>query len=786
MNEPNATTRQAADELRRTAHEAARDLDFSRYLRSRRRRSAATFTVAAVVLALVVVSTALLNRVETDDVSPISPPTTVPPATTTVATGIEALPVFDPGTRNWGTSTLVPLGFVDGTTAELSYPNEYDFLSEGIELQGSFDASGYGRTFTVRYGSIDEIVAIRATVTGSSELLATYPDPRGGTAELWRFGGDDNADYLFVEFGSWTFETWDYRTNRSEARDEAIAEWVRSVTGYIPENGYPVLAGSGGLSITPVLGDQGGPDGPDLRLGGIDGTIMLYLDQCRYVTGAGFNPARSSMEWCDAPTGIRIVGFGDEDTLTSLRSELAIISLTNRSREINRTDEPYLAGGDNSFCGDDNMPEGWREQASQVGPLWLWPAGGIGGNTAVETIGILEGNQPITLRVPIGWHHQVSHLFDDSAWRSSGDYVVDPDYGAVTFLPCDKAPAQFVGGFAFTAEAHCAPFDLSGAAEGTVTISLDGEECGFSWARHTDTDNEFTITYPSDWYVAPETLTPSLGFPMTVAISTFEAPVGGDRCAQFATAAFDSIGPNDVLLTIHELGMGYAQGPRPGNFRSEAELWEGGDFVECVTNVDRLHGGQFRYFDNGRGFDAILAMGEDVSQEDEDAAWAMLSSFVPVATEPQPDFCNLPEDLTGDLLSHVPDAPSFPEKWAQAEETLPIFADPNVAAISVGADVACARIWTATTDQGESFQLISLIGGGTNAAGYVQMTTLPNRFMPNLPTYGLEGLGDVEMQQHDDGTYTGRFNGDQYIGIALDGWSLDFFVEVWDGAMSRR
>jgi hypothetical protein len=783
MNRHVPSTRRAAEELRRAAREAANRLEFPRYLRARRRKSTATFAVVVVGLMLVVLSTALLSRVEPDDVSPINPSTTVPTTTTTtLATEIPALPVFDPPTYHWGRNTVVRLGFVDGTTAELSYPDGYDFLSNGIEVQGAFEANGYDRTFTVRYGSITENVARLRNVTGGAQLLYTYPDPRGRTAELWRFGDDDTADYLFIEFGDWTLQTWDYRANRSEARDQTLGDWVESLVGYVADTGYPMLTGAGSLEITPVLGDKGGPDGPDLRLGGADGDILLYPDHCQNVTGED-DTADGRLEWCDSASNTRVVASGDPGTLLDLRANLAITGVSNRSYEATLSQAPYVAGGD-EFCGEDNMPAGWRDQATRIGPLWLWPVGGFNGN-AVKTIGILEGNEPVTLTVPVGWHNQVSQLFDDSAWNSGGNYTVDPDYGAVTFLPCDSQLAQFVGGFVFESQARCAPFDVAGAAEGIVTVPLVGEPCGFTWARHTDPDKDFTITYPSDWHVAPDTLTPALGFPMVVAVSTFNAPVGGDRCAQFATAAFDAIGPTDVLLTIHELGAGYAQAPRPADFKNGAEFVQG-DFQECITDPERLHGGEFRYLDNGRGFGAILAMGEDVSQEDEDAAWAMLTSFIPVAIEPAPDYCGLPQDLTADLLTHVPGAPGFPDEWTQDEQTLTIFTDPSISALSIGAEVACARVWTATSDSGESFQLVGLVGGGTRAAAYVQMTTLPTDFTPNALTFGLDGIGYVELQMHEDGTYTGRFNRDQYIGVAIDGWSIDFFVDVWNQAMSRR
>ena len=122
---------------------------------------------------------------------------------------------------------------------------------------------------------------------------------------------------------------------------------------------------------------------------------------------------------------------------------------------------------------------------------------------------------------------------------------------------------------------------------------------------------------------------------MVVAVSTFEASPGGDRCAQFAMAAFDGMGADDVLLTIHELPPEFALGPRPDSFRETARFWEGGDFLECLhTGPAGLRGGQFRYSDAGRTFDAILAIGEDVAEADEDAAWAMLNSFIPAVLGP--------------------------------------------------------------------------------------------------------------------------------------------------------
>ncbi len=145
---------------------------------------------------------------------------------------------------------------------------------------------------------------------------------------------------------------------------------------------------------------------------------------------------------------------------------------------------------------------------------------------------------------------------------------------------------------------------------------------------HMAESNGASIAYPAEWELAPESLTPVLGFPMLFAISTFDAPVGGEICAQVAANALDAIVPEDVLLTIHELPFGYAFGPRPSNFKATAEFTEGGDMLECMqTDSSRIRGGQFRFFESDRTFDVILAMGPDTPQEVQDQAWAMLESF---------------------------------------------------------------------------------------------------------------------------------------------------------------
>ena len=165
-----------------------------------------------------------------------------------------------------------------------------------------------------------------------------------------------------------------------------------------------------------------------------------------------------------------------------------------------------------------------------------------------------------------------------------------------------------------------------------IVFLLAGCSSGDRLLSHLDEDAGFMITYPVDWHRAEESLTPALGFPMLVAIATFEPPPGGETCAHVAANALDAMGADDILLTVHELPFAYALGPRPDDLRTDAAFWEDGDMVGCMqTSPERLHGGQFRFFQRRRTFDVILAIGPEVSAENEDSAWAMLDSFGPLS-----------------------------------------------------------------------------------------------------------------------------------------------------------
>jgi hypothetical protein len=58
----------------------------------------------------------------------------------------------------------------------------------------------------------------------------------------------------------------------------------------------------------------------------------------------------------------------------------------------------------------------------------------------------------VTLTIAPLYAHRAAHLYNPARWNSGGAYRVDRHERAVTFLPCDDDPAQFVGGFVFTGD----------------------------------------------------------------------------------------------------------------------------------------------------------------------------------------------------------------------------------------------------------------------------------------------------------------------------------------------
>lgn len=143
---------------------------------------------------------------------------------------------------------------------------------------------------------------------------------------------------------------------------------------------------------------------------------------------------------------------------------------------------------------------------------------------------------------------------------------------------------------------------------------------------------EMVVTYPSEWYLAEENLTPNLGGPLEVfAIGSFPLRPGGPNCAQIPSQALHDLEPADVFVTMQERGTTDPSGfaPRPDSFEPTP-----GDtdhvFYECVepeerSDMETMH--WIWFTDQGRYFHVLVAIGRDAPSESVSAVWSTLDQL---------------------------------------------------------------------------------------------------------------------------------------------------------------
>ena len=186
---------------------------------------------------------------------------------------------------------------------------------------------------------------------------------------------------------------------------------------------------------------------------------------------------------------------------------------------------------------------------------------------------------------------------------------------------------------------------LSRSALSLMSLALVIAACSSSHAGAGElneahlTDVNITVKYPSDWYLAEQSLTPNLGNPHEVlSVGSFPLNSGGPNCAQIPSQALGEMTATDVFVTVQERGAdaipaGFA--PRPDEFgpipgSTQNELYECVDEAERA-DIDAIHWIWFR--DQDRFFHVAVAIGEDAAPEDVAAAWKVLDDLI---IEPTP------------------------------------------------------------------------------------------------------------------------------------------------------
>ena len=153
-------------------------------------------------------------------------------------------------------------------------------------------------------------------------------------------------------------------------------------------------------------------------------------------------------------------------------------------------------------------------------------------------------------------------------------------------------------------------------------------------------ESSIVVTYPADWQLAEESLTPNLADPREVfSLGTFALTPGGPNCAQAPTQALHDMDGTDVFLTVQERwGVGtHTSGfdPRPDAFGPISGSADNA-FFECLdpeerSDLNAIHWIDFT--DAGRYFYVLVAIGRDADPEEVSAVWETLNRLVILPTD---------------------------------------------------------------------------------------------------------------------------------------------------------
>lgn len=221
--------------------------------RARRiRRRRATWASAAAVLVLAGFVTAVFARPDHRGVPVVQPTPTVSPTESRR---------FVPATRVEGDDVVMPVTFLDGTTAEIVYPRSLDIAGRGATPYGSGTLPDCcARDFAFFHGPG------RFPLAATDEPLKTF-----GPVRLLPGVPEIGKNYLVFTIGDWQLGVWD------DMSDAERAAWAAHLTGRIAPDGFPVLTATVPLQLDP----RGvGAFGPSIEFGDPGDQVLFELTSC--------------------------------------------------------------------------------------------------------------------------------------------------------------------------------------------------------------------------------------------------------------------------------------------------------------------------------------------------------------------------------------------------------------------------------------------------------------------------------------------------------------------------
>ncbi|MGH2756671.1 MAG: hypothetical protein ACRDI3_02670 [Actinomycetota bacterium] len=185
------------------------------------------------------------GRFAASEVSPS--PTPSPERSTTEYVG------FHPESRLEGGTIVMPLVFVDGSSAEVVAPPELGIQDMAAAIYTSGGLGGVDRTIDFQYGD--------GSVFMEQGPLESY---RGSGADVEMWIPDPSlpagCPNLVYRFGDWFIGV---RTCQSELGPDERKQWASSLDGHVTSDGFLVLSAMEPLQLQ----ETGGHEGPEMILG---------------------------------------------------------------------------------------------------------------------------------------------------------------------------------------------------------------------------------------------------------------------------------------------------------------------------------------------------------------------------------------------------------------------------------------------------------------------------------------------------------------------------------------
>lgn len=154
-----------------------------------------------------------------------------------------------------------------------------------------------------------------------------------------------------------------------------------------------------------------------------------------------------------------------------------------------------------------------------------------------------------------------------------------------------------------------------------------------SWTSYADRRWGYEAAFPSAWYRATRSLTPSIVDPVEIlSVATFPLRVGDDLCGR--SGALKRVRPVGALVTIQERGRGAHRESfpsRPERFRPDPALPGRSTWPHCVGSPGRprveMLDYWFGFMDAGRVFHVLVAIGKKAPEEIRDQAFRILDTL---------------------------------------------------------------------------------------------------------------------------------------------------------------